>query len=140
MSSPLYEKVIARHDFIEIDGTDYSNAFREFRLSSEHSEEDVSGYSESGVDETLPGRTAQGFEGEFFVSPTVSSAFWDMHINREVVRIEYQPNGLVDSDAPLWYGNCTINTVNAGTTRGSAATSPFAARAADADGIRMINT
>lgn len=140
MSSPLYEKQIARHDLIEIDGTDYSNAFREFRLTSEHSEEDVSGYSESGVDETLPGRTAQGFEGEFFLNPTVSSAFWDMHINREVVSIFYQPNGLSDDTGPAWYGNCTINTVNQGTTRGSAATSPFSAKAADADGIHMINT
>lgn len=140
MSSPLYEKTIARHDFIEIDGTDYSNAFREFRLSSEHSEEDVSGYSESGVDETLPGRTAQGFEGEFFISSEVASAFWEMHIGREVVRIEYQPNGLIDNTGPKWVGNCTINTVNAGTTRGSAATSPFSAKAADADGIHMVNT
>ena len=140
MSSPLYEKTIARHDFIEIDGVDYSNAFREFRLTSEHSEEDVSGYSESGLDETLPGRTAQGFEGEMFLNATISSDLWDMHINRTVVEIRYQPNGLSDDTGPLWYGNCTINTMNQGTTRGSAATSPFAARAADADGIHMINT
>jgi hypothetical protein len=140
MSSPLYEKVIARHDYISIDGTDYSNAFNEFRVTSEHSEEDVSGYSETGVDETLPGRTAQGFEGTFFLSSGVSSAFWEMHIARDVVVIEYQPNGLVDNTGPLWKGNCTVFTVQQGTTRGSAATSPFSAKAADADGIHMVNT
>ena len=140
MSSPLYEKAIARHDYIEIDGTDYSNAFREFRLSSEHSEEDVSAFSESGLDETLPGRTAQGFEGEFFISSDVASAFWVMHITRDVVRIEWQPNGLIDTAGPKWVGNCTINVFNPGNTRGSASTSPFSARAADADGLHMVNT
>lgn len=140
MSSPLYEKTIARHDYISIDGTDYSNAFRQFGLSSEHSEEDVSGFSVTGNDEKLPGSTAQGFSGEFFVSSEVASALWDMHQGREVVEIQWQPNGLVDNTGPLWYGNCTINQFNPSDTRGSASTSPFSATAADANGIRMNNT
>lgn len=140
MSSPLYEKTIAKSDLITIDGTDYSNAFREFRFSSEHSTEDVSAFSETGNDETLPGRTAQGFEGEFFISSAVASAIWELHASKEVVVIEWQPNGLVDNTGPLWYGNCTINVFNPGNTRGSASTSPFSATAADADGIHMINT
>jgi len=140
MSSPLYEKTIARHDYISIDGTEYSNAFREFRLSSEHSEEDVSAFSETGLDETLPGRTAQGFEGEFYISSEVASALWVLHINRTVCEVIWQPNGLNDNTGPLWYGNCTINVFNPGNTRGSASVSPFSARAADADGIQMNNT
>jgi hypothetical protein len=140
MSSPLYEKIIAKSDLIEIDGTDYSNAFREFRLSSEHSTEDVSGFSETGVDETLPGNTAQGFEGEFFINSEVASALWEMHISRDPVAVSWQPNGLVDTSGPRWYGNCTINVFNPGNTRGSASTSPFSATAADAAGIHMVNT
>ena len=140
MASPLYEKIIARHDKITIDGTDYSNAFREFRLSSEHSEEDVSAFSESGLDETLPGRTAQGFEGEFFINSDIISDLWDIHINRTPVVITWQPNGLDDSGGPVWSGNCTINVFSPGNTRGSASTSPFSARAADAAGITMSGT
>jgi len=140
MSSPLYEKHSAKHDFIEIDEVEYSNAFKSFRLNSEHSSDDSSGYSVSGVDENVPGTTAQGFEGEYFLSPEVTSAFWALHIAKEPVLIRYQENGLVDPDAPLWYGMCYVNTISAGTDRGSVATSPFSASTADANGIRMINT
>ncbi len=50
--SVSFTKKVAKHDRIEIDGTDYSNAFRQFGFSSEHSAEDVSGFSVSGNDET----------------------------------------------------------------------------------------
>jgi hypothetical protein len=140
MSSPLYEKIIAKSDLIEIDGTDYSNAFSEFALSSEHSTEDVSGFSVTGVDETLPGNTAQGFTGQFFINSELASDLWDMHITRAVVPVSWQPNGLVDNTGPLWYGNCTLNVFNPSNTRGSASTSTLSATAADALGIHMINT
>lgn len=140
MSSPLYEKTVANHDFVEIDGTDYSNAFRQFGLSSEHSEVDVSGFSESGVDETLPGNTAQGFSGEFFVNSTLASDLWDLHITRAVVDVVWQPDGLKDPTGPSWHGLCTINQFSPSDTRGSASVSPFSAKAADALGIRMTNT
>lgn len=140
MSSPLYGKTIAKSDYISIDGTDYSNAFSEFGLSSEHSTVDVSGFSETGVDETLPGNTAQGFTGTFFIESGVASDFWDIHINKSVVNVIWQPNGLVDSSGPSWQGNCTLNVFNPSDTRGNPSSSPFSATPADALGIRMSNT
>ena len=140
MSSPLYEKNVARHDYISIDGTDYSNAFRQFGLSSEHSEESLGAFSESGVEEKAPGTTAQGFTGEFYISAAIAPDLWAMHAGRDIVEIQWQPNGLSDNTGPLWYGNCTINQFNPSDTYGSASTSPFSATVADADGIRLNNT
>lgn len=140
MSSPLYEKQVARHDLIEIDGTDYSNAFRQFGLSSEHSEESLGAFSETGIEEKAPGATAQGFTGEFYINSEIASDLWAIHIARTIVSISWQPNGLVDNTGPLWIGNCTINQFNPSDTYGSASTSPFSATAADADGVRMQNT
>lgn len=140
MSSPLYTKIIAKSDYIEIDGTDYSNAFREFSLSSEDSTVDASGFSESGVDELLQGARAQSFTGTFFISSGVASDFWAMHASRSVVPIVWQPNGLIDNTGPSWSGNCTINVFNPGDTRGDVSTSPFSATTADAAGITMQNT
>lgn len=140
MSSPLYTKIIAKSDFISIDGTDYSNAFREFSLSSADSQVDASGFSETGVDENLQGARAQGFTGTFFISSAVASDFWTMHATRSVVPIIWQPNGLVDNTGPSWSGNCTIDVFNPGDTRGDVSTSPFTATSADAAGITMQNT
>ena len=61
-----YTKMIARHDKITFDGTDVSNSFREFGFSSEHSTEDVTGFSATGTVETVPGVTTQTFTGEAF--------------------------------------------------------------------------
>ncbi len=130
-----YTKLIARHDRISIDGTDVSNAFREFGLTSQHSEEDASGFSVSGVDETLPGATAQGFTGEFFMTEEIISLLYTLHKNKTVVEIQWQPNGLVNSSATVFYGNCTINEFSPTDTRGSVSTSPFSATVADENGI-----
>ena len=130
-----YTKKIARHDKITIDGTDVSNSFREFGLTSEDSTEDVSGFSVTGVDETLPGGRAQGFTGEAFYTEELIAIIAPIHLNREVVPITWQPDGLVDATREIWSGNCTINSLNPTDTRGSASTMPFAASAADEDGI-----
>ena len=130
-----YTKQIARHDQILIDGTDVSNSFRQFGFSSEHSEEDVSGFSVTGNDETLPGRTAQGFTGEAFYTEELASIVYPLHANRTVCEILWRPNGLVEPTREAFVGNCTINTFGPANTRGSVSTMPFAARAADEDGI-----
>lgn len=131
-----FTKVIARHDRIEIDGTDYSNAFRQFGFSSEHSEEDVSGFSVSGNDEVLPGRTTQGFTGEMFYTEEGADVIFNLHSNRTVVEVLWQPNGLVDSTATVYYGECTINQFGPQNTRGSVSTMPFSARPATEVGIQ----
>lgn len=131
-----FTKKVAKHDRIEIDGTDYSNAFRVFGFSSEHSEEDVSGFSVTGVDETLPGSTAQGFTGEMFYTEESAPAIWALHIAKTVVEIVYQPNGLVDPSATVYYANCTINQFGPSNTRGSVSVMPFSAKPADENGIQ----
>lgn len=131
-----FTKKVAKSDRIEIDGTDYSNAFRQFGFSSEHSEEDVSGFSASGVDETLPGATAQGFTGEMFYTEESAPAIWALHIAKDIVEVLYQPNGLVDSTATVYYANCTINQFGPANTRGQVSVMPFSAKPADENGIQ----
>jgi hypothetical protein len=130
-------KVTAKHDRIEIDGTDYSNNFRVFGMTSENSEEDVSGFSVSGNDETLPGSRAQGFTGEAFYTEAFAAAMWPLHINNTIVEVLWQPNGLIDSAAKTYYANCTINQWDPNNTRGSVSTTPFSAKPADANGIQQ---
>jgi hypothetical protein len=131
-----YTKRVSKHDRISIDGVDVSNAFREFGLSSAKSTEDASGFSVSGIDETLPGATTQTFNGEFFITEEITDLLWPLHVNDTVVEIQWQPNGLVDSTATVFYGNCTINEFSPTDTRGSVSTSPFTATTADEDGIQ----
>lgn len=132
-----YTKKIARHDKITIDDVDVSNSFSEFGYTSEHSEEDVSGFSASGVDETLPGSTAQSFTGTAFYTEELAAIIEPLHRARTVCTIEWQPDGLVDATRERYYGECTINQFGPSNTRGSVSTMPFAARPADADGIRV---
>ena len=74
-----YTKKIAKHDKITIDGTDVSNSFRTFGFSSEHTQEDVSGFSVSGIDEFLPGRTTQWFTGEAFYTEELAALVYPLH-------------------------------------------------------------
>jgi hypothetical protein len=132
-----YTKQIARHDKIMIDGTDVSNSFREFGFSSEHSEEDVSGFSTTGADETLPGSTAQGFSGEAFYTEELALLVYPLHAARTPVEISWQPDGLVDATREIYSGSCIIYQFGPANTRGSVSTMPFNARAADEDGIAV---
>ena len=136
---PTYTKKIARHDRIAIDGVDVSNSFSEFGYSSEHSEEYVSGFSVTGVDETLPGSTSQSFTGTAFYTEELALIVEPLHRNRTVCSIEWQPDGLVDATRETYYGECTINTFGPANTRGSVSTMPFSARPADENGIRVDN-
>lgn len=131
-----FTKKVAKHDRIEIDGTDYSNAFRQFGFSSEHSVEDVSGFSVSGNDETLPGSTAQGFTGEMFYTEESAPAIWALHQGRDIVEVLFQPNGLVDATATTYYADCTINQFGPADTRGQVSVMPFSATPATEDGIQ----
>ena len=132
-----YTKLIARHDKILIDGTDVSNSFSEFGYSSEHSEEDVSGFSVTGNDEFLPGRTEQGFTGTAFYTEELVAIIEPIHRARTVVVISWQPDGLVDATREIYSGNCTINQFGPANTRGSVSTMPFNAKPADETGITV---
>lgn len=134
-----YTKKIARHDKILIDDVDVSNSFSEFGYTSEHSEEDVSGFSASGIDETLPGSTAQSFTGTAFYTEELGLIIEPLHRARTICTISWQPDGLVDATREIYYGECIISTFGPSDTRGSVMTMPFAARPADSNGIRVTD-
>ena len=119
-----YTKLVSKHDRISIDGTDVSK-----------SQEDASGFSVSGVDETLPGATTQAFTGTFFMTEEILAFLWPLHQNDTVVEIQWQPNGLSNASATVFYGNCTIQEFSPTDTRGSVSPSTFNAPVADENGI-----
>lgn len=132
-----YTKLIAKSDKITIDGTDVSNSFRTFGYTSEHSEEDASGFSSTGVDETLPGNTAQAFTGEAFYTEELAAIVEPLHRAKTPTVIAWQPNGLVDATREIYTGTCIINTFGPANTRGSVSTMPFAAKPSTSTGITV---
>lgn len=130
-----FTKDIARHDFIQIDGTDCSNSFRSFGFASEHSDEDVSGFSATGNDETLPGSTAQAFEGEAYYTPELYAVLYSLHAGRETFEVVWQPDGLSNASREVYHGNVTLNSFNPTAQRGSVRVMTCRFPAADADGI-----
>ena len=134
-----YTKKISKHDKIMIDGVDVSNSFREFGFSSTKTTEDVSGFSASGNNETLPGATDQSFTGEAFYTEELAALVYPIHAADEIVPISWQPDGLVDATREIYSGNCTINEFGPANTRGSVSVMPFSATAADATGITVGN-
>lgn len=134
-----YTKKTARHDKITISGTDVSNSFRRFGLSSEHSEEDVSGFSVEGNDETLAGTTARSFVGEAFYTEELGALVWPIHDGKTAVTITWQPDGLVDATREVYSGSCTINTFGPEAQRGTVYVMPFAAKPATSAGITVAN-
>lgn len=132
---PTYTKDIARHDEILIDGTDVSNSFRSFGFSSEHTTEDVTGFSDTGNEETLPGRTTQSMEGEAFYTPELYAILYPLHADRTIFAVQWQPDGLIDSDRETYIGNVTINTFNPNAEVGGVRVMTATFAPADATGI-----
>lgn len=130
-----YTKVVSRHDRIELDGTDYSNAFNNFGLTSTDSQVDASGFSETGVDENLPGTRAQGFTGTMFVTAETLAGIYPMHDTRAIVQVLWQQNGLVSNAAPVFYADCYILEFSPADTRGDVSTTTFNAVTATETGI-----
>lgn len=130
-----YTKLIARSDKIMIDHVDVSNSFSEFGYSSEHAEEDVTGFSATGTQETLSGVTTQGFTGTAFYTEELAALVEPLHRARTAVEISWQPNGLVDATREVYYGTCVINTFGPANTVGSVSTMPFAAKPTTSTGI-----
>lgn len=135
-----FTKQVALHDAITIDGTDMSNAFSVFGLTSDATSVDVSGFSVSGTDETLSGPKAQGFSGTCFQTPENEQFLWALHITDEMFEVEWQPNGLVDNTRPKWKGVCQLRQFDPSTTRGNARDMPVTFTAADALGIYISAT
>ena len=130
-----FTKKIALHDEIRIDGTDFSNDFRTFGLSSEDSDVDVSGFSATGNDETLSGTRSEGFSGQAFYSEDLADILWPIHNDRTVAEVLWQPNGLIDSGAAVYYANCQLRTFDPTNQRGSPSTTPVSFKVADSAGV-----
>ena len=134
-----YTKLVSRSDKVTLDGTDVSNSFRTFSYTSEHSDEDASGFSATGTDETLPGSTTQAFVGEAFYTEELAAIVEPLHRNRTTCVITWQPNGLVDGTREIYSGSVYINQYGPSNTRGQVAVMPFSAKPATSAGITVGN-
>jgi hypothetical protein len=134
----VWTKLVSKHDRIVIDGTDMSNDFRRFGLTAEDSEEDVSGFSESGFDETLAGSTSVEFSGEAFYTEEAADILYPLFANRpkETVEVYWQPNGLADSSARAFWADCQILRFGPENQRGSVSVMPFSAKPSTEDGLQ----
>ncbi len=130
-----YTKKIALHDRITVDGVDMSNAFHSFGFTSEAATVDASGFSVSGVDETLSGAKAQGFQGDVYVTKEVETILWPIHLNNTSVGVSWQPDGLIDSSRTSYHGLCQLRTFSPADTRGDASTFTAVFTIADSNGI-----
>lgn len=128
-------KEIALHDRVEIDGTDVSNFARTANFSSEHEQVEVGGFSVSGADEFLAGRTVQSFEAEFFHGAQIHALLYPLHSGREIFPLEWQPQGLVEFGREVLAGNAQLLTYNPNAERGSVRVITATFSAADANGL-----
>jgi hypothetical protein len=136
-------KRIPLHDSIEVDGVDLSNFCRMVRRNSEHSREDVSGFSETGVNEYLAGPTEQSLVAEFYGSygaSEVHATLDPIHANRETVLVKWRPNqnAAVSATNPEARGMVQLFNYSPGGTRGDVDTFEVTFNAADEDGIAFF--
>jgi hypothetical protein len=134
-----YTKLVSRHDKITFDGTDVSNSFREFGMTSENTTEDVTGFSASGTQELLPGTRNAQFVGEAFYTEELAAIIYPLHAANTAVSITWQPNGLVDGTREIYSGECLINTFGPTNTVGGVSVMPFAAAPGPGESISVGN-
>lgn len=135
-----FTKDIALHDQITVDGSDMSNAFRTFGFNSEHEQVDASGFSVTGADELLAGKTTQSLEGEAFYTPESFAILYYLHANRTVFPIAWKPDGLIDASRETFSGNVQLLTFNPNATRGDVRVMTCTFTAADENGITASAT
>jgi hypothetical protein len=70
-----------------------------------------------------------------FVTEETIAGIWPLHANDTLVEIEWQPNGLINSSATVFYAVCQIREFSPANTRGSVSTTTFTARTATSTGI-----
>lgn len=128
-------KEIALHDEVTVDGTDVSNFARTANFNSEHEQIDVSGFSISGADESLAGKTVQSFEAEFFHGAQIHALLYPLHADREIFPISWQPQGLVETSREVLAGNVQLLTYNPNAERGGVRVITATFTAADEDGL-----
>lgn len=138
-------KRIALKDYIEIDGLDLSNFFSQIGFSSSQSQEDVSGFSETGNDEFLAGKTTQSVTGTVFGAYGANETWdilWPLHKNRTVFPFKWRPDSSLPVSAtnPSLEGNAQLLDWSPGATRGSVDSFPVTISPADAAGFDYVET
>jgi hypothetical protein len=138
-------KRIALKDAVSVDAVDLSNLARGVTFSSEHSQEDVSGFSATGVNEYLAGPTTQSVTVTFFGSygtGEVHATLYPIHRDRETVPFAWRPDQttVVSATNPELRGNVMLYTYGPGATRGDVDTFDATFVSADADGLQFFDT
>lgn len=132
-----YTKSAARHDQILLGGVDASNSFRQFGFAGENTVEDVTGFSVTGNQETIPGVQTTGFEFEAFYTPQLEALLEDVFFSRSIIQVSWQPDGLITLATPFktYVGNCYLNSWNPNDEVGGVRVMTGRFDAADATGI-----
>ncbi|HSE44719.1 MAG TPA: hypothetical protein VLA89_05255 [Gemmatimonadales bacterium] len=138
-------KRVALKDFVEVDGVDLSNFARSVQYSSEHEQVDVSGFSATGADEFLAGKTTQSVTVEFYGSygsGEVHQTLFNLHKNRTEFDFAWRPDqtASVSSTNPELRGVVQCLSYGPGATRGDAETFSVTFTAADEDGLWFYST
>jgi hypothetical protein len=138
-------KRIALKDSILVDAVDLSNLARSVRFASEHSREDVSGFSATGANEYLPGPTEQSLTVEFFGSygtGEVHATLYPIHKDREIVAIAWRPDqtAVASASNPELRGQVQLYSYGPGGTRGDVDTFEATFQCADEDGLQFFTT
>ena len=128
---------LALSDRVGIDGVDWSNYCRGASVESENQQVEASGFSVSGNDEFLDGPRASAIVLTMKYDSTLNAALWPIHRDREVVPIEWQPDGLVDTGREIWYGNVRLPTYPPEAARGDLRVMTLRFTPGDSDGLRQ---
>lgn len=138
-------KRIALTDFVEIDGNDLSTFFSQFGFQSDHEQVDVSGFSVSGRDEFLAGKTTQNLTGTVFGAYGAGET-WDvlyrLHRDKTVFTVKWRPdqNQAVSATNPQVEGNAQLLSWAGGATRGSVDSFPVTFSPADELGFDYVES
>lgn len=137
-------KRIALKDNVTVDSVDLSDLARSAQFSSEHSQEDVSGFNATGTNEYLAGATTQNLTVEFYGSygtGEVHATLYPIHKDREIVPVQWRPDqtAVVSATNPELRGNAQIFSYGPGATRGDVDTFSVVFQAVDADGLQFFN-
>lgn len=138
-------KRIALKDEITVDLVDISNLCRSVEFSSEHEEVDVSGFNDTGANESLAGQTVQSVTLEVYGSygsNEIHQVLYPLHRDRTIVDFTWRPDGsaAVSVTNPELRGSVQVLTYSPGATRGEAETFSVTLNAADSDGLEFFYT
>lgn len=140
MANP--NKRIALHDFVEIDGTDVSYWAKGVELGSEHERVEVGGFTPTGRDEFLAGRTEQQVQVTFNMSPDLHNLLWPIHRDREIVPFAWREdmNNPVSSDNQELRGEVQLLTYPRGAARGEVEEATMVFTAVGEDGLDYFSS